>query len=268
MNQQAPQAPVLTSREAGILTITLNRPEARNAMSEGLMRALQIVLDEAADDNDTRVIVLAGAGPAFCAGHDLREMTSHRGLPDKGQAYFRALFAQCSHLMESIVRHPKPIIARVHATATASGCQLVAACDLAVASSNAKFATPGVNIGLFCSTPMVVLSRNLARKHAMELLLTGDMVDAARAKELALVNRVVAPEELDAEVLRLAQQIASKPVGTIKTGKVAFYHQLELGLSAAHNYVCEVMTQNMLDGEAIEGIGAFLEKRAPRWPQA
>jgi enoyl-CoA hydratase/carnithine racemase len=269
MNQQAPQntpAPVLSQLKDGVLTLTLNRPEARKALSEALMRALQLTLDEAADDKNVRTIILAGSGPAFCSGHDLKEMTSHRGEPDKGLAYFRALFAQCTRLMESIVRHPKPVIAKVHAMATASGCQLVAACDLAVAASTARFATPGVNIGLFCSTPMVVLSRNLARKHAMEMLLTGDTIDAAQARDWGLVNRVAAPQELDAATWALASQIAAKPMGTIKTGKVAFYHQLDLGLSAAHSYVCEVMTQNMLDAEAVEGIGAFIEKRQPKWP--
>jgi enoyl-CoA hydratase/carnithine racemase len=271
MNNQAPQtsaaAPVLTALKDGVLTITLNRPDARNALSEALMHALQLTLDAAAEDKAVRTIILAGAGPAFCSGHDLKEMTSHRSEPDKGLAYFRALFAQCTRLMETIVRHPKPVIARVHAMATASGCQLVAACDLAVAANTARFATPGVNIGLFCSTPMVVLSRNVSRKHAMEMLLTGDIIDAQQAKDWGLVNRVVPPEELDAATWALAAQIAAKPIGTIKTGKVAFYHQLDLSLSAAHNYVCEVMTQNMLDAEAVEGIGAFIEKRAPKWPE-
>ncbi len=261
------QPPILPALKDGVLVITLNRPEARNALSENLMRVLQMTLDEAADDKAVKVIVLKGNGPAFCSGHDLKEMTGYRGEPDKGLAKYRALFAQCTRLMETIVRHPKPVIAQVHATATASGCQVVASCDLAIASSSAKFATPGVNIGLFCSTPMVVLSRNLARKHAMEMLLTGDAIDAKRAAELGLVNRVVAPEDLEKETMALARLIASKPTGTIKTGKVAFYHQLELGMSAAHQYVCEVMTQNMLDKEAIEGIGAFLEKRPPKWPE-
>jgi enoyl-CoA hydratase/carnithine racemase len=266
MNQQTTTPLILTNRQDGVLTITLNRPDARNALSEALMHALQLTLDEAADDTSVRVIILAGSGPAFCSGHDLKEMTSHRSEGDKGLTYFRVLFAQCTRLMESIVRHPKPVIAKVHAMATASGCQLVAACDLAVASNTARFATPGVNIGLFCSTPMVVLSRNLSRKHAMEMLLTGDIIDAPQAKDWGLVNHVAAPEELDKATWDLAAKIAAKPMGTIKTGKVAFYHQLDLGLSAAHNYVCEVMTQNMLDAEAIEGIGAFIEKRTPNWP--
>ena len=258
--------PLLAAREGKILTITLNRPEARNALSEDLMALLQLTLDEAADQRDLRVIVLAANGSAFCAGHDLKEMTGRRTDADKGAAYFRDLFTRCSHLMQTIMRHPKPIIAQVHGVATAAGCQLVASCDLAVASHLARFATPGVNIGLFCSTPMVSLTRNISRKAAMEMLLTGDMIDAETAQRIGLVNRVVAPKELAAETLALARHIASKPAATVRCGKEAFYHQLELGISAAYNYVGEVMTQNMAHEEAIEGIGAFLEKRAPNWP--
>jgi enoyl-CoA hydratase/carnithine racemase len=257
--------PLLPSRTGGVLTITMNRPESRNALSESLMRALQLSLDEAVDDETVRVIVLAAKGPAFCAGHDLRELTSHRNDPDRGLAYYRAIFAQCSRLMQTIVRHPKPIIAEVHAVATAAGCQLVASCDLAVASSEARFATPGVNIGLFCSTPMVALSRAVPRKVAMEMLLTGEAVDAEEAKRVGLVNRVVPAAELHAHTDALARFIASKPRTTLKTGKLAFQHQLELGLGNAYDYVSEVMTQNMLHGEAKEGIGAFLEKRPPKW---
>jgi enoyl-CoA hydratase/carnithine racemase len=266
MNRPNPLPPLLPARDAGVLTITLNRPEARNALSESLMRALQLTLDEAVDDEGTKVIVIAAKGPAFSAGHDLKEMSARRDDSDSGLAYYRGLFAQCSHLMQTIVRHPKPVIAQVHAVATAAGCQLVASCDLAVASSEARFATPGVNIGLFCSTPMVALSRAVPRKAAMEMLLTGEAISAEEAHRLGLVNRVVAPAELEKETRMLARFIASKPTKTLRSGKQAFQHQLELGLSNAYDYVGEVMVQNMLHGEAIEGIGAFLDKRPPKWP--
>lgn len=259
--------PLLPARANGVLTITLNRPEARNALSETLMRALQLTLDEAVDDAAVNVIVLAAKGPAFSSGHDLKEMASHRADPDRGLAYYRQVFAQCSRLMQTIVNHPKPVIAQVHAVATAAGCQLVASCDLAVASSEAKFATPGVNIGLFCSTPMVALSRAVPRKVAMEMLLTGEAVSAEEAKRLGLINRVVAPADLEAETQALARFIASKPTRSLKWGKQAFQHQLELSLSNAYDYVSEVMVQNMMHAEAIEGVGAFLDKRVPKWPE-
>lgn len=267
MNSPSNLPPLLPTRADGVLTITLNRPETRNALSENLMRALQLSLDEAVDDESVRVIVLAAKGPAFCAGHDLRELTAHRGDADRGLAFYRAIFAQCSRLMQTVVRHPKPVIAQIHAVATAAGCQLVASCDLAVASSEARFATPGVNIGLFCSTPMVALSRAVPRKVAMEMLLTGEAIGAEDARRVGLINRVVAPADLAAETAALARFIAGKPRDTLRTGKLAFQHQLELGLSNAYDYVSEVMTQNMLDAEAKEGIGAFLEKRPPKWPE-
>ena len=263
----SPQLPILTARKDAVLTITLNRPEARNALSDSLMRALQLTLDEAAGDPPLKVIVLAAKGNVFCSGHDLKEMSARRNDPDNGLAYYRELFTQCSRLMLTIVRHPKPVIAQVQGVATAAGCQLVASCDLAVASREARFATPGVNIGLFCSTPMVALSRNLARKAAMEMLLTGEAVDAEGALRLGLVNRVAAPEELEKETAALAAFIAKKPAATLRWGKQAFYHQLELGLTAAYDYVGEVMVQNMMHEEAVEGIGAFLEKRLPKWPE-
>jgi enoyl-CoA hydratase/carnithine racemase len=219
MDRANPLPPLLPAREAGVLTITLNRPEARNALSESLMRALQLTLDEAVDDKATKVIVIAAKGPAFSAGHDLKEMSARRDDSDHGLAYFRAVFAQCSHLMQTIARHPKPVIAQVHAVATAAGCQLVASCDLAVASSEARFATPGVNIGLFCSTPMVALSRAVPRKAAMEMLLTGEAISAEEARRLGLINRVVAPAELVKETQLLARFIASKPTNTLRTGK-------------------------------------------------
>ena len=267
MNRETNLPPLLPTRSHGVLTITLNRPETRNALSESLMRALQLSLDEAVDEQSVRVIVLAAKGPAFCAGHDLRELTGHRNDADCGLAYYRAIFAQCSHLMQTIVRHPKPVIAQVHAVATAAGCQLVASCDLAVASSEARFATPGVNIGLFCSTPMVALSRAIPRKSAMEMLLTGEAVGAEEARRIGLVNRVVPAADLAKETEALARFIANKPRDTLRTGKLAFQHQLELGLSNAYDYVSEVMTQNMLHAEAKEGIGAFLDKRLPKWPE-
>ena len=230
------------------------------------MAALQDALEGAAGDASVRVVVIAADGPAFSAGHDLKEMTARRVDADKGKAYFTALFAQCSRLMQAIVRHPKPVIAQVQGIATAAGCQLVASCDLAVASSAAKFATPGVNIGLFCSTPMVALSRNVARKHAMEMLLTGEMITAEEARRIGLINRVVAPDALAAETARLAALIATKPHGTLKIGKEAFYRQVEMPLAEAYDYASQVMTMNMLATEAEEGIGAFVEKREPKWP--
>ncbi len=257
---------VLVERSGAILRLTLNRPGARNALSEGLMAALQAALDEAADDKSLRAIVLGADGPAFSSGHDLKEMTARRKDADLGKAAFAALFAQCSKLMQTIVRHPRPIIAQVQGIATAAGCQLVASCDLAVASTSARFATPGVNIGLFCSTPMVALSRNVSRKAAMEMLLTGEMIRAEDAHRIGLINRVVGPTELIHATTALAELIASKPSRTVKIGKEAFYRQLEMGLSEAYDYASEVMTKNMLAAEAEEGIGAFVEKREPKWP--
>jgi enoyl-CoA hydratase/carnithine racemase len=267
MNVSPSVPPVLTSKANSVLTITLNRSEARNALSESLMKALQLVLDEAVEDNDVKAIVLAARGPAFSSGHDLKELTTHRGDPDRGLGYYRTIFAQCSRLMQTIVRHPKPVIAQVQGVATAAGCQLVATCDLAVASTEARFATPGVNIGLFCSTPMVALSRVVPRKAALEMLFTGEAIDAHEARRIGLVNRVVAPADLAKETDTLARYIASKPTETLKVGKLAFQHQLELGVSSAYDYVGEVMVQNMLHAEAQEGIGAFLDKRPPKWPE-
>jgi enoyl-CoA hydratase/carnithine racemase len=256
---------VLTAREGAVLTLTLNRPDARNALSEGLMVALQAELDRAAHDNSVRAVIVAANGPAFCAGHDLKEMTPHRQDPDRGRDYYDRLMKHCAWLMQTIVRLPKPVIAQVHGIATAAGCQLVASCDLAVAAQGARFATPGVNIGLFCSTPMVALSRNVARKQSMEMLLTGDMVDAARAREIGLINRVVPAEALQAETMKLAQHIASKSRVSIAIGKEAFYRQLEMGLTDAYAFASEAMTRNMLEADAEEGIGAFIDKREPKW---
>ncbi len=252
---------LLIARPAdGVAWLTLNRPAARNALSSALMAALDDALAAAAADASVRVVVVAGAGPAFCAGHDLREVRA-----DPSEASMRALFAQCAALMTRIVRLGKPVIARVHGVATAAGCQLVASCDLAVAAETARFATPGVNIGLFCSTPMVALSRSVGRKAAMEMLLTGDMVEAARARDLGLVNRVVPEGELDGAVLALAGQIAAKSPLTLAIGKEAFYRQADMGLDDAYAYASEVMTRNMMTNDAREGIDAFIDKRAASW---
>ena len=260
--------PLVRAEHIGnVLRLTLNRGAARNALSHALMGALQEALDKATADKSVRAIVLAAEGAAFCAGHDLKEMTAHRSAADGGKAAFAALFAQCSKLMQTIVRHPLPVIAQVQGIATAAGCQLVASCDLAIASREARFATPGVNIGLFCSTPMVALSRNVARKHAMEMLLTGEMISAREAQRIGLVNRVVEHGNLAGETLKLAGLIASKPKTTVKIGKEAFYRQLEMGLGEAYAYASEVMTMNMLEAEANEGICAFIEKREPKWPE-
>jgi enoyl-CoA hydratase/carnithine racemase len=266
MNAPASPPLVLAADAGAVRTLTLNRAGARNALSQGLMAALQDALDAAAADKAVRVVVIAADGPAFSSGHDLKEMTAHRADADKGKAFFAALFSQCSKLMQTVVRHPKPVIAQVQGIATAAGCQLVASCDLAVASSAARFATPGVNIGLFCSTPMVALSRNVSRKHAMEMLLTGEMTGADEAHRMGLINRIAAPEALAQEAAKLAALIATKPHGTLKIGKEAFYRQLEMGLADAYAYTSEVMTMNMLAAEAQEGIGAFVEKREPKWP--
>jgi enoyl-CoA hydratase/carnithine racemase len=264
MNMPVSEDLVITSRAGSVLRLTMNRASARNALSGPMMNALQHAFHAAADD-DSRVIVLAADGPAFCAGHDLKEMTALRSEQDKGRKAFAVLFEQCSKLMQTIVRHSKPVIAEVQGIATAAGCQLVASCDLAVASEHARFATPGVNIGLFCSTPMVALSRNVSRKAAMEMLLTGEMISAEDAARIGLVNRVVRPDVLEPETMNLAEMIAAKPRATVKIGKAAFYRQLEMPLGEAYDYASHVMTENMLHAESAEGIGAFLEKREPKW---
>lgn len=251
---------VLVSVAENVATITLNRPQARNALSVAMMTAVETALAQVAADPEVKVVVLAANGPAFCAGHDLKEM---RGLD--GRDAVAAVFAQCSRMMTAIVRLPKPVIARVHAMATAAGCQIVASCDLAVAADSAQFATPGVNIGLFCSTPMVALSRNVGRKQAMEMLLTGHAVDAATAAAWGLVNRAVPAAELDAAVADFARLIASKSPHTLKVGKEAFYRQAEMSLDDAYAYAAQVMTENMLAQDAAEGIDAFLAKRPPVW---
>ncbi|MDE2228210.1 MAG: enoyl-CoA hydratase [Alphaproteobacteria bacterium] len=244
----------------GIAWLTLNRPAARNALSVALMGALQDALDALARDDAIKVVVIGANGPGFCAGHDLREMRAN-----PGRQHYEAVFRQCARLMTSIVRLPKPVIARVHGVATAAGCQLVASCDLAVAAAEARFATPGVNIGLFCSTPMVALSRAVPRKAAMEMLLTGELIGTDEAQRLGLINRVVPGEALDEAVAELARTIAAKSPLVLKIGKEAFYRQAELDLDEAYAYTSEVMVTNMMARDAEEGIDAFLQKRPPRW---
>jgi enoyl-CoA hydratase/carnithine racemase len=261
----APAPVVLREDFGGIAVLTLNRPQARNSLSEAMIAALADALAALGADASVRAVVLAANGPAFCAGHDLKELTARRSDPDRGRAYFHRIMERCSAMMQAIVHLPKPVIAAVGATATAAGCQLVASCDLAVASAAASFATPGVNIGLFCSTPMVALSRNVARKHAMEMLLTGDAVSADDAFRLGLVNRVVPAGRERDEAMALARKIASKSALTVKIGKEAFYRQLEMSLADAYAYASRTMVENMLARDAEEGIGAIIEKRQPNW---
>ncbi|MDI3337176.1 enoyl-CoA hydratase [Defluviimonas aestuarii] len=249
----------------GILRLTLNDARRRNALSEAMLAELAAAFAEAGANPAVRVVILAANGPAFCAGHDLKEMTAGRAAPDRGRAYFTMVMAMCSGVMQAIVNCPKPVIAEVTGIATAAGCQLVASCDLAVAAETAQFSTPGVHIGLFCSTPMVALSRNVAGKHTMEMLLTGDMTPAARAAEIGLVNRVATEEALSEATLEMARKIASKSSMTLATGKRAFYAQREMPLAEAYDYASNVMVENMLARDAQEGIGAFIEKRAPQW---
>ncbi len=244
----------------GVRTLTMNRPTAYNALSRPLMAAMTDALAEAADDASVRVLVIAGSGNGFCAGHDLREV---RGLNSDNER--RGLLAQCSTMMQAVVSHPKPVIAQVHGIATAAGCQLVATCDLAIAADSARFATPGVNIGLFCHTPLVAVGRNVSRKHAMEMALTGEMMDADTAYRFGLINRAVAAENLHDEVMALAHQIASKSSYTLRIGKQALYRQLEMDLSEAYDFASTVMLENLLAHDADEGIGAFIEKRDPTW---
>ena len=255
-----PEPPVLRSDRDGIVTLTLNRPRQFNALSRAMLDALQAQLEAIATDASARVVVLAGAGNAFCAGHDLKEMRANHD-----SAFIRDVFARCGKVMETIIRIPQPVIARVHGIATAAGCQFVAQCDLAVAADNTRFAVSGINVGLFCSTPAVPLSRNLSRKRAMEMLLTGEFIDAPTALDYGLVNRVVPPEELDATVERLARTILAKTPVAVAAGKRAFYRQLELGIADAYALAVETMTCNMMSEDAAEGIDAFMARRPPQW---
>jgi len=261
-----PPSPILLRETLGsIAVLTLNRPEARNSLSEGLIAELHAALRKIHDDADVRAVVIAANGSAFSAGHDIKELTARRTDADRGRAYFAGIMTACSAMMQAVVHLPQPVVAAVQGVATAAGCQLVASCDLAVASEAATFATPGVDIGLFCSTPMVALSRNVPRKQAMEMLLTGEPLSATSAREFGLVNRVVpAGSERDAAIA-LAQKVALKSAYTIKLGKAAFYRQVEMSLAEAYRYAAEVMTENMMARDAEEGIGAFIEKREPKW---
>jgi len=260
-----PEPVLLRDALGGIAVLTLNRPAARNALSDELIAALHAEIDAIAADKTVRAVVIAANGPAFSAGHDLKQLTARRSDADGGHAYFRQVMTSCSTMMQAIVHCPKPVIAAVNGIATAAGCQLVATCDLAVAATSARFATPGVDIGLFCSTPMVALTRNVPRKQAMEILLTGEPVTADRAREIGLINRVVADGTERAEAIALGELIASKSMHTVKVGKTAFYRQAEMSLAGAYRYAAEVMAENMMARDAEEGIGAFIEKREPKW---
>jgi len=259
---QAQDAPLLLQEmsDAGVLTLTLNRPRAFNALSEGLLDALSAGLESAARDDAVRVVVIRSAGRAFCAGHDLKEM---RATPD--QAYYQMLFNRCSAMMQQIPALPQPVIAQVHGIATAAGCQLVAACDLAVAADTATFATNGISNGLFCSTPSVALSRNVARKHAFEMLFTGEFISAERAQEIGLINRIAREDDLDAATRELAEAIAVKSSVTTRSGKAMFYKQLSMDLADAYAFAADNMACDMMSGDAGEGIDAFIEKREPVW---
>ncbi|WP_101066382.1 enoyl-CoA hydratase [Roseovarius salinarum] len=260
--------PILERSDQGpVARLTLNHPEKLNALSDAMLAALQDEFDRLAGDEDIRVVTLAGAGKAFCAGHDLREMTQGRQAEDGGRAYFADLFARCSKVMSTIRKLPQPVIARPHGIATAAGCQLVASCDMAVAAEGTRFGVNGVNIGLFCSTPMVALSRNIPRKQAFEMLTTGEFIDTDRARELGLINRAVPHEDLEAETMALAETVAGKLGTAVRIGKEAFYNQIEMPLDQAYAYTGEVMVENMLDRDTAEGISAFLEKRPPEWQQ-
>jgi enoyl-CoA hydratase/carnithine racemase len=248
-----------------IALLSLNQPGTRNTLSEAMLEALAHEFTSISNDQNVRAVVISHAGPAFSAGHDMKEMTAHRSDPDRGHAYFRGLIEQCSAMMMSIRKMPQPVIAAVEGVAAAAGCQLVASCDLAVASDTARFSTPGVHIGLFCSTPMVALSRNVSNKHAMEMLLTGDMISAQDAHRIGLVNRVVPAGQAAERALELARQIAAKSMLTVKIGKEAFYRQREMNLADAYKLTIDVMVDNMLARDAEEGIGAFIEKREPDW---
>lgn len=258
-------AVLLREDRDSIALLTLNNPGARNALSEELIAALSSAFDAIGRDASVRAVIVAANGPAFSAGHDLKQLTARRSDPDGGKAYFRQVMTSCSEMMLKIVALPQPVIACVSGVATAAGCQLVATCDLAVASTQARFATPGVDIGLFCSTPMVALTRNIPRKNAMHMLLTGEPITADEAARLGLVNRVVPMGSEMEAALALAKVVASKSRAIVKTGKAAFYRQAEMGLAEAYAYAAEVMTENMMTRDANEGICAFIEKRRPDW---
>jgi enoyl-CoA hydratase/carnithine racemase len=258
---QSPEPVVLSRAGAGVVRLTLNRPQQFNALSEQLLSHLEAELDRIAADRTARVVVIAGAGKAFCAGHDLKQMRANPHLD-----YYRRLFADCARVMRRIQTLPQPVIARVHGVATAAGCQLVAMCDLAVAADEARFAVSGINAGLFCSSPAVALSRNVGRKPAFEMLVTGDFIDAQTALARGLVNQVVPLADLDAAVMRLSDRIVAKPAPAVALGKELFYRQLEMGIDAAYQLAGQTMACNMIDEVAQEGVDAFINKRAPNWP--
>lgn len=260
--------PILIREDQGaIARLTLNAPEKLNALSDAMLAALQEEFDALRDDRSIRAVILGGAGKAFCAGHDLKEMTQGRQAEDGGKAYFADLFTRCSKVMTAIRSLPQPVIAKPHGIATAAGCQLVASCDLAVAAHGTRFGVNGVNIGLFCSTPMVALSRNIPRKQAFEMLTTGEFIETDSAIALGLINRAVPEDQLDTAATELAETIAAKLGSAVKIGKQAFYQQLEMGLDDAYTYTRDVMVKNMLDRDTEEGIAAFIEKRPPEWTQ-
>ena len=264
-NAAALTEPLLREADGPLAILTLNRPSARNALSEEMLASLHAAIDAISQDNSVRAVVIAANGPSFSAGHDVKEMTARRSDADGGRAYFHQIMTMCSNMMQAIVHCPKPVIAAVNGVATAAGCQLVATCDLAVAAKTAKFALPGVDIGLFCTTPMVALTRNVPHKQAMEMLMTGEPIGAERARELGLINRVVEDGTELAEAKALGKVIASKSMHTVKTGKAAFYRQAEMSLADAYRLANEVMTENMMARDAIEGLSAAIDKRKPRW---
>ena len=259
---------ILERHDTGAVTrLVMNAPERLNALSDEMLAALQTALNEIANDKTVRAVILSGMGKAFCAGHDLKQMTAGRQSEDGGKLYFKDLFDRCAAVMARIQSLPQPVIAQVHGIATAAGCQLVATCDMAVAAQGTRFGVNGVNIGLFCSTPMVALSRNIPRKQAFEMLTTGSFIEAERAETLGLVNRVVAPDALEAEAMALAQTVAAKLGVAVRVGKEAFYNQIQMNVSDAYAYTGDVMVENMLNRDTIEGIAAFLDKRDPNWEQ-
>lgn len=265
MRRETQAGPVIAAFEGGILRLTLANPPA-NALSKATLAALQEGIDRARDDDNVRVVVIdAAGGKVFSGGHDLKEMTGHRGDPDKGRAFFEETFGACSVMMQSIVSLPKPVIAGIDGIATAAGCQLVATCDLAIATDRSRFGVNGIDVGLFCSTPMVALTRRIGQRPALELLMTGEMIDASTARALGLVNRVVPPEYLEQTVIKMARLLAEKSPTAIRLGKAAFYAQVEMGLAEAYEHTSRVIVENMLSGDAQEGIGAFIGKRKPEW---
>ena len=265
MNKKINDILKIDQTQTGVLRLILNDPDNKNALSDQMMHQLHQCISDASSNNSVKVIIIAAVGDVFCSGHNLKDITKARANADDGKEYFSDLFDLCSSLMQMITTCSKPVIAEINGVATAAGCQLVASCDLAIASDQSKFATPGVNIGLFCSTPMVALSRNVSKKDSMKMLLTGDIVDAAEAKRISLINDHVSAEKLNDSVMHLAEKIATKPLSTVKIGKEAFYRQYEMSLSEAYEFTSKVMTENSLADDAKEGINSFLEKRDPIW---